>query len=312
MTPLTDRNSVAILLCTFNGAEYLRPQIDSIIAQEYQNWVLYVFDDGSSDNTLTILSEYHRKLGSRKFKIHSGPKKGYAKNFHLACRKTATLAEYFAFADQDDVWIPTKLSEAIENLQYHQQNSANLYATRTQLIGDDGRMLGLSKMPKRPVKFENAILENVAGGNTMVFNKALAKLFIEIPENTDIISHDWTLYQLVTATGGNFVFSKSPSVLYRQHQLNSVGANNNFFAKFSRLLSFFRGNYKYWISVNCESLSHVLEHFEPSSRETIENLIKVRKGNFRERLGCLKKRKVYRQHKLESLLVYIGIIFRKV
>ena len=99
MTPLTDRNSVAILLCTFNGAEYLRQQIDSIIAQEYQNWVLYVFDDGSTDNTLSILSEYHRKLGSRKFKIHNGPKKGYAKNFHLACRKTATLSEYFAFAE---------------------------------------------------------------------------------------------------------------------------------------------------------------------------------------------------------------------
>lgn len=312
MRSLTDRNTVVILLCTYNGAEYLRPQLDSIIAQEYQDWVLHAFDDGSTDNTLAILSEYQRKLGSSKFKIHNGPKKGYAKNFHLACRKTAGLAQYFAFADQDDVWKPNKLSEAIENLECYQQKSANLYATRTQLIDGNGSVLGFSKRPKKPIKFENAILENVAGGNTMVFNKALAKLFIEIPENTDIISHDWTLYQLVTATGGNFVFSNTPSVLYRQHQLNSVGANNNFFAKFSRLLSFFRGNYKHWISVNCESLSHVLENFDPSSRETFENLNKVRNGNFWERLRCLKKCKVYRQHRLENLLVYIGIIFRKV
>lgn len=312
MIPLKDSNSVAILLCTLNGAEYLRPQLDSIIAQEYQNWTLHAFDDGSTDNTLAILSEYQRKLGFNKFKIYEGPKKGYAKNFHLACYKTAHLAEYYAFSDQDDVWKPNKLSEAIVNLECYPKKSANLFATSTQLIDGDDRVLGLSKLPKRPVKFENAILENVAGGNTMVFNKALMKLFIEIPQKTDMISHDWTLYQLVTGTGGKFVFSDTPLVLYRQHQLNSVGANNSFLAKFCRVLSFFRGNYKHWISVNCENLHYVLENFEPSSRETIENLIKVRNANFWKRLKCLRKCKIYRQHRLESLLVYIGLVFRKV
>lgn len=312
MRSLTDRNTVVILLCTYNGAEYLRPQLDSIIAQDYQNWALHAFDDGSTDDTLEILAEYQNRLGPNKLKIHEGPRKGYAKNFHLACHKTILLGDFFAFSDQDDVWKPNKLNKAMRTLELHSEKSVCLFATRTQLIDSDGKVIGFSKAPKRPVKFENAIIENVAGGNTMVFNKALARLFCEIPGNVDIISHDWTLYQLVTGAGGNFVFSDTPYVLYRQHQSNSVGANNNFLAKLYRLLSFLRGNYRHWISVNCESLAHVSTNFELSSRETIENLNRVRNGNFWMRLKFIINCNIYRQHRLESVLVYIGLFFGKV
>lgn len=101
--------SVAILMGTFNGEKYLAEQLDFLEAQTVTNWRLYVSDDGSTDATLDIIHRYQSKWGTDKIQYRLGPQKGFAQNFlSLAC-DTSIKADYYAFCDQDDVWLPEKL-----------------------------------------------------------------------------------------------------------------------------------------------------------------------------------------------------------
>ena len=108
-----DNPLVAILLCTFNGGRFLSEQLDSLEAQSHQNWLLIASDDGSTDQTLKILRQYQKKWPQGKLIIRSGPQKGVCQNFlSLAC-DPELQADYSAFCDQDDVWLPEKLSIAL-------------------------------------------------------------------------------------------------------------------------------------------------------------------------------------------------------
>ena len=99
---------VAILLCTYNGAQFLAEQLDSLEAQVHQNWVVIASDDGSTDQTLEILRQYQAKWSPRKLTIRSGPQKGFCQNFLSLTADPEIRADYYAFCDQDDVWLPNK------------------------------------------------------------------------------------------------------------------------------------------------------------------------------------------------------------
>ena len=105
---------VCILLCTYNGAKYLKEQLNSIESQTYTNWRIIVSDDGSTDETLTLLHDYQNKWGTSKLEIRKGPQLGFCKNFlSLACDPTIR-ADYYCFCDQDDVWLDEKISIAVK------------------------------------------------------------------------------------------------------------------------------------------------------------------------------------------------------
>ena len=98
--------SVAILMATFNGEKFLAEQLDSLQIQTISNWRLYVSDDGSSDGTMDIIKRYQVLWGADKLQYRPGPQKGFAQNFlSLACDPDIK-ADYYAFCDQDDVWLP--------------------------------------------------------------------------------------------------------------------------------------------------------------------------------------------------------------
>ena len=101
--------SVAILLGTYNGERFLEAQLDSLESQTARHWKLYVSDDGSTDATLDIIQRYQSKWSADKIQYQLGPQKGFAQNFlSLACDPDIK-ADYFAFCDQDDVWLPEKI-----------------------------------------------------------------------------------------------------------------------------------------------------------------------------------------------------------
>ena len=115
--PFSIMPSVAILLCTFNGARFLPAQLSSLARQRFSNWRLFVSDDGSTDETLSLISKYQREETGVSVAVRDGPRRGLVRNFlGLACDLSIS-ADYFAFSDQDDIWEPDKLSRAIEWLQ---------------------------------------------------------------------------------------------------------------------------------------------------------------------------------------------------
>ena len=203
---------VAILLCTYNGERFLAEQLDSLEAQTHQNWVLVVSDDGSKDATVDILLKYQAKWPQGKMTIRNGPQKGFCQNFlSLAC-DPQIQAGYFAFCDQDDLWLPTKLAVALKNITKNQEaNEPYVYCGRTIYVDENLRKVGCSQLFSFPRTFRNALIQSIAGGNTMVFNPK-TKEYLEKAGPVNHPSHDWWLYQLVTAVGGVVSETFSPRI----------------------------------------------------------------------------------------------------
>ncbi|MGL4860623.1 MAG: glycosyltransferase, partial [Enterobacteriaceae bacterium] len=182
---------VAILLCTWYGQQYLAGQLDSFAAQTHTHWKGWVSDDGSEDDTLTILENYKLKWPAGRLSIHSGPGMGFAANFvSLTCMDCIDAA-YYAYSDQDDIWETDKLERAIQWLATIPAHIPALYCARTRLVDAENNEIGLSPLFSRPPSFANALMQNIGGGNTMVFNNATRALLRETRESYPLITHDW-------------------------------------------------------------------------------------------------------------------------
>ena len=121
----------------------------------------------------------------------------------------------------------------MKQISDYNQNIPIVYGGRTIYIDVDNKKLGLSPIFKYKKDFKNALAQNVAGGNTMIFNKK-AKEIITKCGLVSILNHDWWVYQLITGSGGKFVYDKKPYVLYRQHKENVMGGNKTLKSLFFR------------------------------------------------------------------------------
>ena len=211
---------IAILLATYNGAPYLQEQLDSIERQTHIDWTVLASDDGSSDKTTIMIEAFASKVGMSKVQQVQGPQQGFASNFlSLVCHPNLT-ADAYAYCDQDDIWLDDKLARAARFLTAVPSDVPALYCSRTQYVDQENHPLGLSLPYARPAVFANALVQNIASGNTMVFNEAARKLLVQAGPEVDIDLHDWWTYMLVTGVGGKVLFDQTPSVRYRQHPNN--------------------------------------------------------------------------------------------
>lgn len=286
---------VAILMCTFNGERFLQEQLDSFSTQTHKDWTLWVSDDGSTDQTLEILRATQARWGENRLKILEGPRKGYARNFlSLVCRPEIQ-ADYFAFSDQDDIWLPGKLSRAIGMLENLPNDKPRLYGSRTLLINTHGEIIGISKLSPRDLNFHNALVQNVAGGNTLVFNQQLRDVVQFAGPDLGIVSHDWWLYLVATAIEGDVLFDQKPFIHYRQHKHNLVGANASIPAKLKRLRQLFSGRFKGWIQSNHVCLKSIEIKMSSDLTRTAQSLAGLHHLNLIQRVSTFKKMSVRRQ-----------------
>ena len=169
---------VAILLCTYQAQRFLADQLQSIQAQTWPSWKLWVSDDGSKDRTLEILQSHRERWGDERLHVQPGPCRGSTANFlSLACHQVVD-APYFAFCDQDDLWHPDKLERALQWLQAVPADTPALYCSRTVLVDEHNQTIGQSHLFTHPPGFRNALVQSIAGGNTMVFNRAARALLL--------------------------------------------------------------------------------------------------------------------------------------
>lgn len=215
---------IAILMGTYNGSEFLPPQIGSIVQQSAHFWSLWVSDDGSTDNTLEVLSRYEVTVCADRLRLIKGPGAGFVRNFLSLVGNPEIQADYFCYSDQDDVWLPDKLEHAIAILQQYPTDVPALYCSRTLIIDESGNERGQSLLDSANPSFANALIQNIGSGNTMVFNAAARELIKDAGADVDVFAHDWWTYLVVTAVGGVVIFDPIPHVKYRQHSANQVGA----------------------------------------------------------------------------------------
>jgi len=244
---------------SYLGERFIARQLDSIAAQTRQDWRLWVSDDHSSDRTLEILRTYRQDWGDDRLTIRAGPGKGFCANFlSLAC-DPSIRARHYAFCDQDDLWDSDKLATGAAWLDTIPRNVPALYCARTRLVDAAGRATGHSPLFSRPVTFRNALVQSVAGGNTMMFNNAARELLMEAGPEIDVQTHDWWTYMVVSGCGGRILYDPRATVGYRQHSGNLVGSNASVRGRAQRALRLLRGRFRNMNDRNIAALKRI-EH----------------------------------------------------
>jgi glycosyltransferase involved in cell wall biosynthesis len=304
--------SVAILLCTLSGARFLPLQLTSIVQQDFTNWRVFASDDGSHDDTCAILLDFQRKIGPGKVAIRKGPRKGFVANFlSLAC-DSDLRATYYAFCDQDDVWEPGKLSRALDFLKNIPAEMPAVYCSRTRLIDENGRTIGFSPLFKKNPTFRNALVQNIAGGNTMVFNEKARELLIRAGSDITVPAHDWWLYLSTSAVGGRVLYDHFPTVQYRAHRFNLIGSNRTLLSRVHRFQMIWNDRFKIWSDMNIQTLQRIRHTMTEDNQATLDLFCQAReKALFPRVLGILRSG-IYRQTFFGNLGLIIATLVRKV
>ena len=208
---------ICIIMSTYNGEKYVVQQLDSIFQSKKTEIGLYVRDDGSKDRTVEILKEYGIEHNVQ-IEINLGQNVGSAKSF-LAALRDCPKANYYAFCDQDDVWIDGKLSAAVE--QIGKTDQPVLWCSDYQVTDSELNVMIPSAL-KQPVQDSmRAVFYNNVPGCTMVFNWALMQELRKV-NISNIRMHDIMAINVALITG-KVIFDKTPYVLYRQHGDNVLG-----------------------------------------------------------------------------------------
>ena len=215
-----------ILMSTYNGERYLREQLNSILNQNIKNCQLLIRDDGSQDNTRTILEEYAQRF--EQITYYAGENIGVQKSYFNLIEHADPNADYIAFSDQDDIWLPEKVSQAIAYLEINKSapDVPLLYCSAQRIV--DEQLNPVKMMVSREIHFPsfgNALVQNVCTGCTAVVNQKLIEMIREHqPKHFEnIVMHDWWLY--LTASCFGFVYYDNRAYIkYRQHENNAHGA----------------------------------------------------------------------------------------
>ncbi|HEN9925771.1 TPA: glycosyltransferase family 2 protein [Streptococcus agalactiae] len=214
---------VNILMATYNGEKFLAQQIESIQKQTFKEWNLLIRDDGSSDKTCDIIRNFTAKDSRIRFiNENEHHNLGVIKSFFTLVNYE--VADFYFFSDQDDVWLPEKLSVSLEAAKHKASDVPLLVYTDLKVVNQELNILQDSMIRAQSHHANTTLLpeltENTVTGGTMMINHALAEKWFT---PNDILMHDWFL-ALLAASLGEIIYLDLPTQLYRQHDNNVLGA----------------------------------------------------------------------------------------
>lgn len=242
---VSNNDTITIIMATFNGGKYLKEQLDSIINQSYKNWRLVVRDDGSSDNTLTILNDYNTRYNCIEVITDSKNNLGISLNF-AELMEHSKDSKYIMFSDQDDVWLSNKVEDIYKLMkateQEYGQNMPSLVYSDLQLVDESLNYIVVPvnmnrcfNATKSKINLNYLLAENFIYGCTMMLNNSLLKVCLPVPVEAE--NHDYWV-SLVAVSIGRIVKLTKPCILFRQHSLNNSGgiSRGSFANRFKRVL----------------------------------------------------------------------------
>jgi glycosyltransferase involved in cell wall biosynthesis len=304
--------NVAILLCTMQGHTFLREQLDSIEGQTHASWSIWASDDSPDHKSHAILTAYQARLGPDRLTMQQGPQKGFAANFlSLACSGTIS-ADYFAYADQDDIWESDKLERAVQWLQSVPDDVPALYCGRTRKVDENNQDLGFSPLFTRPPGFANALVQSIASGNTMVFNRAARHLLQIAGPALPVAAHDWWTYLLVSGSGGQVLYDPLPTVRYRQHGDNLIGTKGHWRKRLAHGWLLLRGNFRNWNGINITALQTMRSHLTVENQGRLDEFVKARNSGLLVRVTGCRRAGVYRQSWFGNLGLVAAVVLKRI
>lgn len=223
--------NIAILMATYNGEKYICEQIDSILAQTYKDWCLYIHDDGSKDGTKEILNQYAIKYPDHITVMEYSSQGSALQNFMSMLERVE--ANYYMFSDQDDVWLPNKVEESYKSMLAKEREMPDIpiivntdlkVVDQTLNVIDESFWHYEGIFPAFIKDYKDHAAENTVTGCTMLIN-AKAKNVIHKPYDNALM-HDAWITLSVYASGGEIIYLHEPTMLYRQHSGNVLGAKD--------------------------------------------------------------------------------------
>jgi len=298
---------VAVLMSSYNGEKYINEQIDSILAQVDVKISLYIRDDGSTDNTCSIISRYCNEY--RNIQIYSesimGEKKEEHKNIGPGMSfmrlmyyvvKNERLYDYYAFSDQDDIWKKEKLIRAITKIK--DEKEAALYCSNQELYQEKYR--GRLRFEEKPdLSLKRHITKNDISGCTMVMNHILAQRITNMKcpghDILDYRMHDAWIF-LGALICGKIIYDHESYILYRIHDNNAVGIKRaNIASRIKRGLNFQKGRAQYK-NIRMKTAKYFLHEFPEMEKEKKEILIKFAdyQKSLDRKLELIKDQEIYK------------------
>ena len=310
---ITQNAHVTLLLALHNGAPFLKEQLDSFSAQTHQNWSLIVSDDGSHDKGPDIVRQFASSHPKREISLLDGPKMGFARNFLRLLQQVDPSVPFAGFSDQDDVWLPNKLEQGLVELSKVPENQPAMYTSRTMICDDGLTPLRPSPLFRRPPGFRNALVQNMAAGNTIILNRTALDLLQDAAKDTRrIVAHDWWVYQMVSGAGGVVIYDPTPRVLYRQHSSNQIGANDSVRAVWHRIRLLLTGRFSTWNRVNIIALTASAHRLTPENRALLRSFRAIRRQGLFSRLLNFRKLRLYRQSIRSNATLWLAVLIRRI
>lgn len=231
----------AILLSTYNGEKYISEQLDSIVSQTYSDLELYVRDDGSTDRTPDILQEYEKQYNWIHVVDGNHINLGYPACFYSLTDMDID-AEWFFFADQDDYWMPEKISSAMKMLEKYSSEDIVAYYSRYYVCDENLKEIKVSpEFPSNRMSLQN-VLYDVLG---LEFTMAISRGAKDCLNAHKPVSSDGrgTWMSMLFASQGEIVFDNGIYAKYRRHGSAVTNSDNSFIGLWLwRIKHFFSGN----------------------------------------------------------------------
>ncbi len=224
-------DKIAILMAAYNGEKYISSQIDSILKQTLDDWILYIHDDGSNDKTVDIIDMYSARYPDKIIKISGKPTGGPKENFLYLMENVG--APYLMFSDQDDIWLKDKVEKTyrvMKEIENGKDTLPVLVFSELRVVDEDENVIAekMSDFQQLDMNADDTLhllMQNITTGCTMMINRKLKNKALEVKDPYHMIMHDWWI-ALCASHFGKMVFIEEPLTLYRQHVTNNVGAKN--------------------------------------------------------------------------------------
>lgn len=306
---------ILILLSTYNGEKYLKEQLDSLFLQTYQDFKLIVRDDGSKDRTKEILNFYNIEL------VDSSKNLGVKKSFETLLKYASenSVAEYFMFCDQDDVWNNDKIEKTLKRMQELETFYGNkiplLVHTDLEVVNKKLETLSDSMWESEHINprantLNKLLIQNTITGCTMMINRTLAMKSLDI--SSKAIMHDWWI-GLVATTFGEIGFIEESTMKYRQHGENDTGAKNyNYKNIISKIIELFfnRESKKIFMNKNIFQAKEFLEEYkdqlDEKSKIMLEDFSTIKEKPYLQRVSIILKYRLFKY----GLIRNIGLLLK--
>lgn len=301
---------IAILLATYNGEKYLTNQIDSIINQSNKNWMLYIHDDNSTDKTPEILESYVKRYPDQIILVPGKSTGGARNNFLYLFQQVE--AEFYMCCDQDDIWLPNKIEltwNAMRSIEHHNNKPCLVFTDLKvvdQKLNTTAESMNLyQKLNCEDVSLEHILVQNIVTGCTMMVNRSLRDRLIQFHYKDDIIMHDWWA-GLIAANYGTIFYLNQPTILYRQHENNSVGAKKmDYRAIFKKIHSDERKQIKVSLESTRKQAKEFAQTFFLDSTSLIYQYSKVNEKNKISRVYFYYKNHIRKSSAFRTLGLYV-------